>query len=176
VSALCLRAVRACALDLTSRLPGAEQKRSSRRLALDDFELWRPRVATWLLIATSLLVAYWVLWSLDLSLLASAHTANYVSFEQAFPLADAWLATAALIGAVQLRRRRPSAFLWLVVVGGAGIYLCALDVLYDIQHGLYANGNGGAIEFCINAITVLSSVGVLNFAWRFRDQLLGASS
>ncbi len=130
-------------------------------------------MVAWLLVAAALLMAYWVAWFTDRSIVASAQTSYYIAFEQAFPLADAWLATAAILAAVQLWRRRPSALVWLVVVGGAGVYLCALDVLYDLQHGIYANGNGGAIEFAINAITALSSIGVIRFGWRFRDQLLG---
>jgi hypothetical protein len=138
--------------------------------------LWRPRVAAWLAVAAALLVMYWVAWFTDRSVVASAHTPEYIAFEQAFPLADAWLAGAVVMAAIQLWRRRPSALIWLTVVGGAGVYLCALDVLYDLQHGVYASGNGGAIEFGINAITALSSIGVMRFAWRFRHQLLGDST
>jgi hypothetical protein len=131
----------------------------------DHFELWRPRVTVWLLVAAALLVAYWLAWFTDRNIVASDHSAQYVSFEQSFPLADAWLLAAVLMAAVQLWRRQPSASMWLIVVGGAGVYLGALDMLYDLQHGIYAKGSGGAIELAINLITVVSSIGAIRFGW-----------
>ena len=172
MSAVCLRAVRACGLDLSARSPGVGEERSSRGLALEDFELWRPRVVRWLLIAASILALYWIAWFADRAVVASAHSAQYISFEQSFPVADAWLAGAALMAAVTLHRRLPSALIWLTAVGGAALYLGALDILYDLQHGIYAKGSGGAIELGINLITVMSGIGVMRFAWRFRHQLL----
>jgi hypothetical protein len=139
--------------------------------AADHFELWRPRVVVWLFIAAALLIAYWAAWFTDRSIVASDHTAQYIAFEQAFPLADAWLLGVAVMAAVQLWRRRPSASMWLILVGGAGVYLGALDILYDLQHGIYAKGGGGAIELAINLITVVSSVGVIRFGWGSRRWL-----
>ena len=43
--------------------------------------------------------------------------------------------------------------MWLLVLGGAGVYLCALDVLYDLEHGMCTKGHGGAIELTINLLT-----------------------
>lgn len=142
--------------------------------AADHFELWRPRVTAWLLVAASLIAAYWLAWFADRSIVASDHTATYIAFEQAFPLADAWLLGVAVMAAVQLWRRRPSASMWLILVGGAGLYLGALDILYDLQHRIYAKGGGGAIELAINLITVVSSVGVIRFGWGSR-RWLGAA-
>lgn len=138
----------------------------------DHFELWRPRVTAWLIFVAAVLVVYWLAWFTDRSIVASDHSAQYVSFEQSFPLADAWLLAAVLMAAIQLWRRQPSASMWLVLVGGAGVYLGALDVLYDLQHGIYAKGSGGAIELAINLITVVSSIGVIKFGWGVRHWLL----
>jgi tryptophan-rich sensory protein len=143
------------------------------RSKADEFEARRPVVIGCLIFVASLLAAYWLAWSTDRSIVASDHTAQYVAFEQAFPLADAWLFACVLMAAAQIWRRRPSAFLWLEVVGGVGLYLCALDVLYDIQHGIYANGTGGSFELGINLITAILSIGVMRFGWRFRNELLG---
>jgi hypothetical protein len=137
-------------------------------LQADHFERWRPRVAAWLLVVAALIAAYWLAWYADRSIVASDHTAPYIAFEQAFPLADAWLLGAVVMAAIQLWRRRPSASLWLILVGGGGVYLGALDILYDLQHGIYAKGGGGAIELGINLITVVSSVRVIRFGWGVR--------
>lgn len=175
MSAHCLRAARVAGSNLNSRYQGLGARENSRGLALEDFELWRPRVVRWLLIAASILALYWIAWFADRAVVASAHSAPYISFEQAFPLADAWLAGAALMAAVTLHRRLPSALIWLAAVGGAALYLGALDILYDLQHGVYAKGSGGLTELGINLITVLSGIGVMRFCSRFRHQLLGSS-
>jgi hypothetical protein len=161
---------------LTRELSHARVRtRRVRLFDLDNFELWRRRVASWAIATAALLVAYWALWFADRGAVASDHTAGYIAFEQSFPLADAWLFAALLIAAVQLWRRRPSALLWVFVVGGAGVYLAALDVLYDLQHGIYAKPDGGAVELGLNLVTALSSIGILSFGWRFRHRLLGTS-
>jgi hypothetical protein len=141
-------------------------------LALHDFELWRTRLIRFMFVPIALLVAYWIAWYADRPLIASDHSVVYVAFEQSFPLADAWLLSAMFISVVQLRRRRPRALLWLIVTGGAGVYLFALDVLYDLEHGVYASRQGGVIELVINVLTVTLSVALLRFAWRFRADLL----
>ncbi len=156
-------------LGQASRLPG------SHLLGLGHFETWRPRVIVLLIFTATLLVAYWVAWSTDRGIVASNHTARYIAFEQSFPLADGWLLTAALIAALQLWRRRPSALMWLLVLGGAGVYLCAMDVLYDLQHDIYSKGHGGVIELAINILTAVLSVGLLASAWDFRHELLTTS-
>ncbi|MGN6217240.1 MAG: hypothetical protein ACTHN7_09845 [Solirubrobacterales bacterium] len=120
-----------------------------------------------------ILVLYWLAWFFDRGLVASERGASYIAFEQAFPLADACLAAAALAASAAILRRRPSALVWLSAVGGAAAYLACLDILYDIQHGTYGRGGGGLIELTINVVTLVSGLGVLSFAWRFRRQLLG---
>jgi hypothetical protein len=81
-------------LGQASRLPG------SQLLGLGHFEAWRPRVIALLIFTSTLLVAYWIAWSTDRGIVASNHTAQYIAFEQSFPLADAWLLIAALIAAL----------------------------------------------------------------------------
>jgi hypothetical protein len=154
---------------------GTQRIRPSRgslaRLHLDDFERWRPRVARFLRLGAAFLVAYWLAWFVDRESVAVAHTGAYDSFEQAFPLADGLLALAAVVAALSLSRRRPGCLVWLAVVGGAGTYLCALDLLYDLEHGVYATGSAGLLELGINLITGVGSLGLISFAWRFRREL-----
>jgi hypothetical protein len=151
-------------------------KRFRRLLAIDDFEVWRPRLAGLLILTSALLVTYWVVWFADRALLASDDTSGYIAFEQSFPLADAWLAGAALLAAIQLWRRRQSALMWLTILGGAGMYLCAMDVLYDLQHGIYTKPNGANTELAINIATAALSIGVIRFSWRFRQQFVRSSA
>jgi hypothetical protein len=125
-----------------------------------------------LVVAVVLLIAYWSIWFIDRSVLASETRAAYYEFEQAFPLADAWLGVACVVSFVTLWRRMPSALFWLVAAGASGLYLFGMDFLYDVQHDIYTRGGGGAIEAVIVGLTLVFSVTVLYYAWRHRAELL----
>jgi hypothetical protein len=132
----------------------------------------RRPVAFGLLAAAGLLLAYWIAWYAGgRSWLASSTRPAYVEFENAFPLADAWLAACALLAAEALLQERRSALLWLLAGGGAGLYLAGMDVLYDLEHGIWFGGGGGLIELGINVVTVWASVATLRWAWRRRTLL-----
>jgi len=47
-----------------------------------------------------------------------------------------------------------------------------MDVLYDLEHGIWGQGAGGALEVAITALTLAGSAGVLRWAWRRRAALL----
>ncbi len=125
-----------------------------------------------LIVAAGLLVAFWVLWWSDRGLLASRTTPAYSGFEDDFALADGWLLGAMIAAAVQLWRRRPSSLLWLIAAGGAGLYLLGMDMLYDLEHRIYASNSGGVIELLIDILVAGASVGVLWWSWRYRQLLL----
>jgi hypothetical protein len=40
-----------------------------------------------------------------------------------------------------------------------------MDVLYDVEHGIFAKGGGGAFEAVIVGLTLLFSLTLLRFAW-----------
>ena len=137
-------------------------------------ELPRRRLLVVLLVAAAtLVVAYWTAWYVHRPWVASSTDPSYVDFENAFPLADGWLAVTALLAAWALNGRRPTALLWLLAAGSAGVYLACMDVLYDLQHGIWWEGGvGGLIELAINVITVSLSVAGLWIGWRYRRTLL----
>lgn len=113
-----------------------------------------------------------MLWWFDRGLVASRTTAAYFAFEDDFALADGWLLGTLIAAAVQLWRRRASALLWLVAAGGAGLYLLGMDVLYDLQHRIYASNTGGVIELLIDILVAGASVAVLRWSWCHRRLLL----
>jgi hypothetical protein len=129
-----------------------------------------------LAVATALDVAYWTIWFTDRSVLASEHRAAYYQFENAFPLADAWLGLACVLALVALARHRPSALLWLVAAGAAGLYLFGMDFLYDVEHGIFGKGAGGATELVIVVVELAFSVTILTWAWGSREDLLAGRS
>ena len=129
---------------------------------------------------TLLIVAYWAIWyGGGRDLLASSHTREYLAFESAFPAADAWLALTAFIAGVQLLRGRSSAIFWLILTAGSGLYLGLMDVLFDLENGIYLVSSGGdpvaiGIEIAINTLTFALSFYVLWWAWRNRGWMTSA--
>ena len=136
----------------------------------------RRGIEAMLLVAIALDVVYWTLWFTQRDWIASEHRQAYYDFENAFPLADAWLGLACLLALVTLHQRRPSALLWLLCSGSAGLYLFGMDFLYDLEHGIFAKGGGGAFEAVIVALTLVFSVTVLSWSWRHRGELLSGSA
>jgi hypothetical protein len=132
----------------------------------------RRRVASALLAGATLLVLYWAAWVLDRTLLAADTRPAYFEFEGAFFLADVWLATCLVAGARALTARRSSALLWLLAAGGAGGFLVAVDVLYNLQHGVWFASQRGLAELVRNLATGAGTVGLFTWAWPRRAELL----
>ncbi|MGW4242435.1 hypothetical protein [Nocardia sp. NPDC004722] len=141
---------------------------------LEVSEQSRSRVLVVLAASLLILTAYWVLWFSARGAVASNDRPAYIEFENAFPLADAWLALCVIAAAVALLKRHPTALLWLLAGGGSAIYLFCMDALYDLEHAIWwRSGAGGFIELGINVITLAVGVGLLRWTWRRRAALTG---
>jgi len=119
-------------------------------------------------------LAYWLVWfGIDREILASAHTESYYVFENSFPVADLWMALTGLAASVALVRRRASALLWMLAAGSVSIYLGLLDVLFDLENGIYRSPDTGGVvvEIVINVLTLAMGAVVLSWAWRKRREL-----
>lgn len=125
-----------------------------------------------LVVAIVLVGVYWTIWFTHRDWLASVKTHSYYDFEDAFPLADGLLALTALWALVALRRDRPSALPLLVAVSSMGLYLFAMDLLYDLEHGIFAKGAGGATEAVLVLVELVFAVTVLSWAWSHRGELM----
>ncbi|MCW2755668.1 MAG: hypothetical protein JWQ32_3079 [Marmoricola sp.] len=132
----------------------------------------RRLIEVMVLVAILLDLTYWTLWFAQRDWIASEHTSAYDAFENSFPLADLWIGAACVLALVALRRRRPSALLWLLAAGSAGLYLFSMDFLYDVEHGIFGKGGGGAFEALVVALTLTFSVTALTWSWRHRGELL----
>ena len=132
----------------------------------------RRTVEAMLVVAIVIDVAYWSIWFTQRGWIASEHRQAYYDFENAFPLADLWLGIACVLALVTLRRRQASALFWLLSAGSAGLYLFAMDLLYDVENGIFAKGGGGAVEAVIVLLEVVFAVTVLVWSWRHRGELL----
>jgi hypothetical protein len=52
---------------------------------------------------------------------------------------------------------------WLLAGGGAGIYLFRMDVLCDLEHGIWGDGANRVVELAINLMTLALSIFVLGW-------------
>lgn len=121
------------------------------------------------------LVAYWTIWFfVNRSWLASLDTPSYYVFENAFPAADGWLAIGCVFGAWALYKRKASALFWLLAGGSASIYLGLMDVLFDLENGVYRVGDAGAVttEIAINVYSLGVGAWALWFGWHNRRWFL----
>lgn len=119
------------------------------------------------------LVAYWIVWFfVDRASLASMDTPAYYAFENSFPAADGWLALACLVGAWSLHERKATALLWLGVGGSSAVYLGLIDVLFDLENGVYRapKGDWGAVaaEIGINVYSLGLGAWTIWYGWRHR--------
>ena len=134
------------------------------------------RRVTWILAIVIVLdVAYWVAWYADRSLVASNTRPAYYEFENAFPLADGWLAICCLGALLALRARSATALLWLLMAAGAAVYLFGMDVLYDLEHGIWWSSGGGVVELAINLLTGGVALVLLRWTWINRAEILAGT-
>ena len=99
----------------------------------------RPRAVTIIaLMLLSTAVFALVFWASFFS--GSGHITEdkcYLTFEYAFPAADTWAAVTATIGAIGLLRRKSWGVLFTLLAASAGIFLGLMDLLFDIQYGIF---------------------------------------
>jgi hypothetical protein len=126
------------------------------------------------LFAAAAISAYWAAWVFAPDLVqsrspADADYAIYVAFEQAFPLADGFLAVVALAGAVGLWKMRAWGFLCMLVAGGAALFLGCMDLLYDLEHRMFTPLTAEAlIELGIVTLVWLLGLVVIGVTWHER--------
>ncbi len=122
-------------------------------------------------VAALVTVGYWVDYFTK-GRVRSSDDPAYVAFENAFPLADGYLALCLAAGARALRRQRPSAVAWGIAAGSAMVYLAAMDTLYNLENGKYAERTPEmAVEAGINAATWVLGPYLMRRAWRSRTRL-----
>lgn len=117
------------------------------------------------------ILAFWVAWFGHRSLVAADRSEVYVAFENAFPLADAWLAVLLVASGLGLLRRWAATPFLMMAAAAVGLYLFGMDVLYDLEHGIWGRGGNGLVELAINLLTLVLSIGVGRFAWLHREAL-----
>jgi len=145
-------------IDVTSSSRDAMQNIPGRRV-----------IAGMLLFAAVITTAYWVIWFSNRDILASAHTIQYFTFENAFPAADGWIVISALLATIGLLRAQRWGLYWTIVAAGSGIYLGCMDILFDLEYGIYSlkgDPSAAIVEIIINILTF--SLGIIGLVWAWR--------
>jgi hypothetical protein len=111
----------------------------------------RDRVhAGFMVLATVATLAYWVTYFMSGATMVRSDNV-YTSFENAFPVADGWMALSFLLAAIFLLKGDRSAVLWGICGGSAMIFLGGIDILFNIEQGLFTHGGlEMAAEIVIN--------------------------
>ena len=125
-------------------------------------------LAALLLLGAAVTVAYWLNYFIagDVRVLSETW---YGYFEDAFPVADLWMAACMAAAGVGLWRGTRSGALFGLMAGSALIYLAAMDITFNVEHGLYAlllNSGPMLTEAWINASSLGLGVATLVMSWR----------
>jgi hypothetical protein len=97
---------------------------------------------------------------------------GYVAFENAFPLADAYMAVAYLVAAHLLVRGRVAAVAVGIAAGSAMVFLGLMDTLFNLEHGQYAIRTPEmATELAINVVCLVFGPWTMVRLWSARRRL-----
>ncbi len=134
-------------------------------------------VAILLALTAIFTMVFWIVFFADTAAQADSFLARqsacWYAWERSFPLADAWMAVAALIGAWGLVRMRPWGLLFCELAGSALVFLGLMDILFFVQNGLYLPFNADvAVEAFIHAWVTGFGVFVITYVWRRRNLLI----
>ena len=119
---------------------------------------------------------FWVTFFADLEAQRGGYLASqcdaWFAWEMSFPLADAWMAATAILGAVGLLRMRSTGLLFGLVSGGAMVFLGLMDALFFLQNGLYLPLTGEvAVELFIHLWTAAFGLFAIACIWARRALL-----
>lgn len=93
-------------------------------------------LAVLLLITAIVTVAYWI----DFFVHGSVNVVDadwYIKFERAFPVADAFMATCCTLAAIGLLCNASYGVGFALVAAGALLFLGLMDVMFNVDNGLY---------------------------------------
>ena len=116
-------------------------------------------------------IAYWMAY-FWFGAVQTGSDPGYVAFENAFPLADAYMAAGYLVAAHLLVRGRPAAVPVGIAAGSAMVFLGLMDTLFNLEHGQYAIRTPEmATEIAINVVCLVFGPWTMVRLWSARRRL-----
>jgi hypothetical protein len=129
--------------------------------------------AALMLLAAGGTLAYWLAY-FGAGAVQTADDAVYTGFENAFPLADGYMATAYVAAAILLLRGRALAVPVGIAAGSAMVFLGCMDTLFNLEHAKYATMTAEmAVETAINVGCLTIGPFTMVRLWRIRGRLAG---
>ena len=125
-------------------------------------------LGTLLIVTAIVTVAYWVNYFTGGDV-KTIDARWYTAFEDAFPVADGWLAATSLLAGIGLWRGLRWAGAMGLLAGSALLYLAAMDITFDVENGLYALVPSSAqmqLELLINVWSLALGVWTVAASWR----------
>jgi hypothetical protein len=125
-------------------------------------------LAALLILGAIVTLAYWANYFVagDVRVLSETW---YTYFEDAFPVADGWMALSMFVAGIGLWRGARWGALWGLMAGSALLYLAGMDIAFNIEHGLYAllpKSGPMLTEAWINASSLGLGIATLVMSWR----------
>src|SRR5512143_3153780 len=107
------------------------------------------------------IAAYWFFWfampgAVQARMPGDPDFAVYSGYELAFPLPDAFVAIAALVGVAGLWRMRDWGFLSMLLAAGGALFLGLEDLLVDLERDMFVPLNGAAVIELAIVLMILS--------------------
>ena len=121
-----------------------------------------------LILGAVVTVAYW----LNYFVAGDVRVLNdywYGAFEDSFPVADGWMALCMLVAGIGLWRGTRYGEMSGLMAGSALIFLAAMDITFNVEHGLFAllpKSGSMIVETWINASSLGLGVATLVICWR----------
>ena len=122
------------------------------------------------------IAAYWYFWFVMPGMVQARTPKDidypvYTGYELAFPLPDAFVGIASLIGVVGLWTMRDWGFVSMLLAAGGAIFLGLEDLLFDLENNMFEPFNSAAmIELMI--VLLIMSLGPIMTAllWKHRKE------
>ncbi len=111
-------------------------------------------------------IVFWILFFFVPGSVQSSDEKCYMVFQKSFVAADLWMSIAFFLSAYFLYRSESIGVLWGIVAGGTFVFLGLMDVLYNIENGMYKHINSGMFfEILINLTSLIFGSFTINYVW-----------
>jgi hypothetical protein len=124
------------------------------------------------------IAAYWFLWFAVPGVVQSRIPGDpgyriYAGYELAFPLPDAFVAIASLVGVIGLWNMKDWGFLSMLLAAGGAFFLGLEDLLFDLEKQMFLPFNSAAMIELAIVLVILSLGPVMTvLLWRHRKELI----